>query len=74
MRDKALALSSEATASASIIGALPILVCGALALVSWDYMSILFTSDKGHFLIGGGLAWMSIGVLVMYNMINFKTT
>lgn len=74
MRDKALALSSEATASASIIGALPILVCGALALVSWDYMSVLFTSDKGHFLIGGGLAWMSIGVLVMYNMINFKTT
>ena len=73
MRDKALALSSEATASAAIIGALPILVCGALALVSWDYMSVLFTSDKGHFFIGGGLAWMSIGVFVMYNMINFKT-
>lgn len=73
MRDKALALSSEATASAAIIGSLPILVCGALALVSWEYMSVLFSTDTGNFFIGGGLAWMAVGVTVMYNMINFKT-
>ena len=73
MRDKALALSSEATASAAIIGSLPILVCSALALLSWDYMSVLFSTDTGHFFIGGGLAWMAVGVTVMYNMINFKT-
>ena len=73
MRDKAVALASEATASASIIGALPILVGGALALLSWEYMEVLFTTDTGQLLIGGGLAWMALGILVMRNMINFKT-
>lgn len=73
MRDKAVALASEATASAAIIGSLPILVGGALAFLSWEYMEVLFTTDTGHLLIGGGLGWMALGILVMRNMINFKT-
>ena len=61
------------TASAAIIGSLPILVGGALAFLSWEYMEVLFTTDTGHLLIGGGLGWMALGILVMRNMINFKT-
>ena len=36
-------------------------------------MEVLFTTDTGHLLIGGGLGWMALGILVMRNMINFKT-
>ena len=72
MQDKAVALSSEATSSAAIIGSLPILVAAAMALTNWDYIEILFTSNTGHMLIGGGLGWMALGCLVMRNMIKIK--
>ncbi|MEO5337539.1 MAG: type II secretion system F family protein [Magnetospirillum sp. WYHS-4] len=72
LRDKVQALSSEAKSSAMIIGSLPFLVGGILALVNWSYLSVLFNDPIGHILIGGGLAWMAIGVLVMAKMINFE--
>lgn len=71
MKDKIAALSSEAKSSAGIIGSLPFLMCLLLSLVNPAYIGLLFTDKIGHFLIGGGLAWMSIGVLVMRQMINF---
>jgi tight adherence protein B len=71
MRDKVQAMSSEAKASAGIIGSLPIVVGSLLALVAPEYIAVLFTTPAGHKLIGGGLVWMGIGVAVMNNMISF---
>ena len=69
--DKIAALSSEARASAAIIGSLPFLVGGALALLSPDYVGLLFSERLGNVLVAGGLVWMAIGVFVMHQMINF---
>jgi tight adherence protein B len=71
MRDKVQAMSSEAKASASIIGSLPIVVGTLLALVAPDYIGLLFTTATGHKLIAGGMTWMGIGIFVMNNMISF---
>lgn len=71
MRDKVQAMSSEAKASASIIGSLPIIVTALLAFVASDYIGLLFSTSTGHMLIGAGLGVMGFGVFVMRQMINF---
>lgn len=73
LRDKVTAMSSEARASAAIIGSLPFIVAALLTLVSPDYMAPLFHEKTGHVLIIGGLAWMGLGVFVMHQMINFES-
>ena len=40
--------------------------------VSPEYMNVLFTTTAGNIIIVAGLLWMSIGVLVMKKMIDFK--
>ena len=72
MRDKIKSLSSEAKSSAMIIGSLPFFVCGMISLLNPDYMKLLFTTTVGNVLLGIGLGWMGLGVLVMSKMINFK--
>lgn len=71
MRAKIQAMSSEAKASAMIIGALPFLVTTLIYATSPDYIELLFTTRMGNFLIMGGLLWMSMGVFIMRKMINF---
>jgi tight adherence protein B len=71
MKAKVDALSMEAKASAAIIGALPFIVTLLVYLSSPGYIMVLFTSTTGHILIAIGLAWMSIGIMVMKKMINF---
>jgi tight adherence protein B len=71
MRDKVKAMSSEAKASAGIIGSLPLLVMAALAFLAPEYVGLLFTTDTGNFLLFIGGATMTMGVLVMRKMINF---
>ena len=71
MRDKIKALSSEAKASAGIIGSLPPVVAFLLYLTSPQYISLLFTTTTGHVVLAGCAIWMSIGILVMRAMINF---
>ena len=72
MREKVSALSSEAKASAMIIGALPPGVAGMVYVISPDYIAPLFTTSLGHLILLGGALWMGIGILVMRSMINFK--
>jgi len=72
MKGKVKAMSAEAKASAGIIGSLPFLVGGAVYLTTPAYMSILFTTNAGKFVIGGSLLWMSIGVFIMRKMIDFE--
>lgn len=71
MKAKVQALSMEAKASAVIIGALPFIVATLVYLTSPQYISVLFTDARGHFILGAAGIWMSIGILVMRNMINF---
>ncbi|MBX9458037.1 MAG: type II secretion system F family protein [Rhizobium sp.] len=71
MRAKVQALSMEAKASAVIIGALPFIVATLVYLTSPQYMMILFTDPRGHLIMGLSAVWMSIGIFVMRNMINF---
>jgi tight adherence protein B len=71
MKAKVTALSMEAKASAVIIGALPFIVAFLVYLTSPEYMMILFTDPRGHLIMGCSAVWMSIGIFVMRNMINF---
>jgi tight adherence protein B len=71
MKAKVKALSMEAKASAVIIGALPFIVATLVYLTSPQYMMILFTDPRGHLIMGASAVWMSIGIFVMRNMVNF---
>ena len=59
MRDKIKAVSTEAKASAGIIGALPPTVAILTYLSSPDYISLLWTTQAGQFALLGGAFWMS---------------
>lgn len=71
MKGKVKAVSSEAKASAGIIGALPFVVGTLVWIVSPDYISLLWTTSTGRMAMAGGAFWMSIGIFVMKKMINF---
>ncbi len=71
MKQKVAAMSMEAKASASIIGALPFIVCGLIYLVARSYLMLLFTTNAGNTILIGSLLYMSIGVFVMAQMIKF---
>ena len=71
MKSKIQAMSQEAKASASIIGALPILVMALVWVTSPQYINLLFTEQLGHIMLAGSAMWMFIGVMVMKKMINF---
>lgn len=72
LRRKVQALSSEAKASAGIIGCLPPLVGTGLYLANPKYMDPLLHTAKGHWMLGLCAMWMLMGILVMRQMINFK--
>ncbi|MEO1330558.1 MAG: type II secretion system F family protein [Pseudomonadota bacterium] len=72
MKGKITALSSEARASAIIIGCLPFVVGTMVYLMSPDYLMPLFTESQGNLMLGGALIWMSLGVLMMRSMTKFE--
>jgi tight adherence protein B len=72
MKAKVTALSMEAKASAVIIGALPFIVATLVYLTSPQYMIILFTDPRGHLILGAAGIWMSFGIYIMRNMVNFE--
>ena len=72
MKAKVKAVSSEAKASAGIIGCLPPVVGFLVYIMAPDYISLLWTTSTGRMMMGGGACWMGIGVFVMKQMINFE--
>jgi tight adherence protein B len=72
MKLKVRALSSEARASAYIIGSLPFVMFGILLMVNYGYVMELFTDRRGLMMVGVGLTSMLIGVLVMAKMVRFE--
>jgi tight adherence protein B len=71
MRLKVKAMSSEARASAMIIGSLPFVMAGVISFVNPEYMSTLFTDPRGWVMIGIGLTSLLIGLGIMAKMIRF---
>ena len=72
MKAKVKAISSEAKASAGIIGSLPVVVTVIVYIVSPDYISRLFENSTGHLILGIGFMMMFTGCMVMRKMINFE--
>ena len=72
MGEKIKALSSEATASAGIIGSLPPAVMILVSITTPAYMAKLFTEPRGQFMLLIAVLMMSMGVFVMKRMISFK--
>ncbi len=72
LRLKIRAMSSEARASAIIIGSLPFLMFALLMAVNTEYMMIMLTDFRGKMLLAGGLTWLSLGVFCMKQMISFE--
>ena len=69
---KVQALSSEAKASAAILGGLPFVVMTGVYFTTPDYIGLLFTEKMGHVMLVGAGFWMFCGLFVMRQMINFK--
>ena len=72
LQGKIKAMSSEAKASAGIIGSLPPVVMFIVWLTTPAYIDTLFTDRTGNLLLAGSVLWMSLGIFVMKKMINFK--
>ncbi len=72
MRLKVRAMSSEARASAMIIGALPFIMMGVLSVVNRGYISLLFTTERGHHLLFTGVCMLGMGIAVMTKMVKFE--
>lgn len=69
---KVKALSSEAKTSAGIIGSLPIIISTLIYFSSPGYLEPLWTTETGQMVLSGVAIWMSLGIIFMRQMINFK--
>lgn len=72
MKLKIKSMSSEAKASAYILGSLPFLMGALIGFINPEYVSVLFTDPRGMALAGAGLTSIAIGVGVMAKMIRFE--
>jgi tight adherence protein B len=72
LQGKIKAMSSEAKASAMIIGSLPPAVMGMVWLSTPAYIDLLFTERMGNLMLAGCGVWMGVGIFVMHKMISFK--
>lgn len=71
MKLKIRAVSSEARASAYIIGSLPFAVSAAIYIVNRDYVMLLFSDPRGLIMVACGLTSIAIGAMVMMKMVKF---
>ncbi|MBL6945268.1 MAG: type II secretion system F family protein [Rhodospirillales bacterium] len=72
MKLKIKAMSSEARASAYILGSLPFIMFGIIYLLNPGYETELFTDPRGRVLLIGGLTTMGMGIAVMRKMVRFE--
>ncbi|HYG87403.1 MAG TPA: type II secretion system F family protein [Azospirillum sp.] len=71
MKLKIKALSSEARASAYIIGSLPFLMFFAISAVNPGYTTVFFEDPRAMIMGGIALGMIAVGAFVMYKMVNF---
>lgn len=72
MKMKIKAMSSEARASAYILGSLPFIMFGLIYFINPDYAGRLITDFRGNLMVAAGLTSISIGVFIMWKMVNFE--
>ena len=72
MKLKIKAMSSEARASAMIIGSLPFIMFGVIYVIDPDYVMKLFIDPRGWMLLAGGLTSLGLGLGIMGKMIRFE--
>ena len=69
---KIRAMSSEARASAYIIGSLPFVTFGLIYLINPDYVTMLFEDMRGMVMVGLGLTSIAAGAFVMSKLVRFE--
>jgi len=72
MKLKIRAFSSEARATAMIMGSLPFVLGLVLFLLNPDYMSTMFSDPRGMTMLGIAGASMSIGIFIIKRMASFE--
>ena len=72
MKLKVRALSSEARATAYILGSLPFLMFGTVYAMDPEYMGVLINDPRGHIVLGMAIGTLVIGVAVMIKMGKFE--
>ena len=71
MKQKIKAMSSEAKASAYILGSLPFVMFGIMLMMNRGYVMTLFLDPRGQIMVAFGLICLLVGVLVMAKMVRF---
>jgi tight adherence protein B len=69
---KVKALTAQGRMSAYVLIAMPFLMGLAIFALNPAYMSILFTSSAGKFMVGGSLVMMGIGSMIIKKIVSFK--
>jgi tight adherence protein B len=72
MKLKVKAMSSEARASAYILGSLPFIMLAILLVLNSGYIMALFTDPRGQMMLAFGGLTILVGVLVMAKMVRFE--
>jgi len=72
MHMKIKAMSSEARASAYILGSLPFIMFGIIFTLNPEYEMDLFTDPRGRVILGAGLVTIFLGIGVMAKMVKFE--
>ncbi len=55
-----------------VLGSLPPGVMIMVYMSTPDYIMPLFVTQMGHFMLAVSAIWMSMGILMMHKMVNFK--
>ena len=72
MRRKIKALAAEGRASAIILSSLPIGMFAIVNVIAPDFYASVWHFDMTRIVLGMAVAWMLVGNLMMYRMVNFK--
>jgi len=72
LQGKVKAMSAEAKASAAVLSCLPFLVTTIVYISAPEYISYLWRTQVGQFMLVCAGIWMASGVFVMKKMISFK--
>lgn len=68
-KDRAIALASEARTSAMILACLPLVAGGAMMVLNWAYISVMFTDPQGQRLLGMAMGSLGFGLAAMHFVI-----
>lgn len=72
MRLKITAMTGEARARAMVLGSLPFAISLLMYLTNPQYITPLFVDPRGWMMLGAGLASLSVGAVIMAQLIKFE--